>query len=235
MNFKKEDFPLVVLSIVILVLMTVTLSMQLDLQQQLGLQSSKISSLMLSGNTVNNLQSNNTPVQVQQSPQTQQLDTQALMQELIPRGIPEVYGSELGVSFEQPVESLSVLAGLDGDLYDSGLLHFADLSSEQQQRYITAGQSISCEFCCGAKYIVASDGKPACGCAHSAAMRGLTMYLLLNHENDFSDMQILDELTKWKVMFFPKQMLQKAIDLQAANSGITTNGLNELPDMVGGC
>lgn len=155
-------------------------------------------------------------------------DFEKATEAVIPRGIPAVYGSELNVSFDRPVESLDVLAALDGDLYPDGKLKYAGLNDEQKKRYLRVGASIACEYCCGAKTLVFSDGQPACGCAHSAAMRGLTKYLLLNHENEYSDQEILGELTKWKALFFPKQTIAKY--LQAGGSSITP-----LPDMVGGC
>ncbi len=149
---------------------------------------------------------------------------------VIPRGVPKIYGSELNVSFESPVESLNLLALLDGDLYPEGKLKYAQLGDAQKERYVRIGSSIACEFCCGATTLVFSDGKPACGCQHSAAMRGLTKYLLLNHENEYSDQQILDELVKWKALFFPKQMIAKY--MQANGQGSQNLAL---PDMVGGC
>jgi hypothetical protein len=162
-------------------------------------------------------------------------DIEALMAELIPRGVPDVYGEELGVSFEEPVSSLDILAALDGDLYPDGKIKFSDLSGENQQRYINIAGRISCEYCCGAKSIAFSDGRVACGCAHSAAMRGLAMYLLQNHGGEFTDAQVLEELTKWKTLFFPKQTVQKALQLRAQGSALNATSLNELPDMVGGC
>lgn len=156
-------------------------------------------------------------------------------EEFIPKGVPEIYGRELGISFDRPVESLSVLKALDGDLYPDGTLKFADLNPEQQQDYIKIGMSIACEYCCGVKSLVAPNGKPACGCAHSAAMRGLTKYLLINHGEEFTNEEILEQLTLWKTMFFPKQMYKKAIELQAAGSPTGLTVLDEIPDMVGGC
>ncbi len=148
---------------------------------------------------------------------------------IIPKGVPLVYGQELGVSFDRPVESLSVLASLDGDLYEDGKLKLSDLNEIQKSRYMKIGMSIACEYCCGATSLVFNDGKPACGCAHSAAMRGLAKYLLINHP-DMTDDQILEELTKWKIMFFPKQMIQKYMQ----QSGLAPAGAG-LPEMVGGC
>ncbi len=149
---------------------------------------------------------------------------------VIPRGVPKVYGPELNVSFERPVESLNSLALLDGDLYPDGKLKYAQLNDAQKERYVRIGSSIACEFCCGATTLVFSDGKPACGCQHSAAMRGLAKYLLLNHENEYSDQQVLDELAKWKALFFPKQMIAKYMQANGQNLQNLA-----LPDMVGGC
>ncbi len=157
------------------------------------------------------------------------LDAAKAAEAIIPKGVPPVYGQELGVSFDKPVESLSVLSSLDGDLYDNGKLKLSDMNNDQMSRYQKIGMSIACEYCCGATSLIFNDGKPACGCTHSAAMRGLAKYLLINHP-DMTDSQILEELTKWKTMFFPKQMIQKYMQengLAPASAG--------MPDMVGGC
>jgi hypothetical protein len=69
---------------------------------------------------------------------------------------------------------------------------------------------MACEFCCGATTLVFKDGRPACGCKHSWAMRGLAAYLIKNYP-DLSDEGIMKEITKWKGLFFPKQMIQKYI------------------------
>jgi hypothetical protein len=167
---------------------------------------------------------------VQESAQ-QGISLQEAVDVVISKGIPPIYGNELSVNFDDPTGSLNVLASLDGDLYPDGLLKFSDLSEELQERYKRVGMSIACEFCCGAKTLIAGDGRPACGCAHSAAMRGLTKYLLIEHGNEYSDEQILNELTKWKSMFFPKQMINRYME---NNGNLQASGL-DLPDMVGGC
>jgi len=82
------------------------------------------------------------------------------------------------------------------------------------ERYIRIGSSISCEYCCGAQSIIFSNGERACGCAHSYAMRGLAKYMLIEHP-DVSDAVILEELGKWKVLFFPGVHEQKAQALEA--------------------
>jgi len=115
---------------------------------------------------------------------------QAIVDKVIPKGVPAVYGTELGVSYDKPVESLTVLGKLDGDLYPDGKLKFSDLSVDAQKRYVAMGTMIACEYCCGANALVSPNGQPACGCQHSAAMRGLAKYLLKNHP-EVSDAQIL--------------------------------------------
>ncbi len=150
--------------------------------------------------------------------------------EIMPTGIPAVYGSELGVSYDKTVESLAILGNLDGDLFADGKLNFTQLTDPQKIRYVKIGSMIACEFCCGASTLVFENGQPSCGCEHSAAMRGLAKYLLIYHDGEYTDQQILDELTKWKILFFPKQMVTKY--MQA--NGLSVSG-SSLPDMVGGC
>jgi len=164
---------------------------------------------------------------------------------VMPTGMPRSYGAELGVSFDDV--SVSNPQKADAVLSKLGALeNQISLSGDELQRYITITQQISCEYCCGAKAITFENGQPACGCAHSAAMRGLTKYLVKNHPNDYSDDQILEELGKWKTLFFPDVMTQKAKVLQ--DKGIELNYINLASNkyrgieqgssggsMVGGC
>ncbi len=132
--------------------------------------------------------------------------------EIIPKGIPNVYGEELKVNFNDVSPNNPQLA----DLTIQKLSAYEDtaLNAEQMQRYVRIGSSISCEYCCGAQAIIFSNGERACGCAHSYAMRGLAKYLLMNHP-DMTDEQILNELGKWKVLFFPGVHEQKAQALKS--------------------
>jgi len=41
-------------------------------------------------------------------------------------------------------------------------------------------------------------------------MRGLAKYLIKNHNSEYSDDEILEELGKWKTLFFPAQITKKA-------------------------
>jgi len=185
----------------------------------------------------NPLASSSVQVTGSQGSQAQASDAQMaqLVEQIIPRGTPDIYGKELGVSFDQPVEGLNILSKFDGDLFPDGKLHYTDLGPNEQARYVKIGFMIACEYCCGVKSLVLSNGKPSCGCAHSAAMRGLAMYLLKNHASEYTNEQILDQLSKWKTLFFPKQTIQKALQLQSQGKGVSAGSLNQLPDMVGGC
>lgn len=166
--------------------------------------------------------------------------------EILPKGIPKIYGKELGISFDDVSPSdprkadatIAVLAKLDSTI---------TLEGKDLERYIRIGKQISCEYCCGAEAIIFDDGSPACGCAHSYAMRGLAKYLIKNHNSEYTDDEILEELGKWKVLFFPgihetkaKVLKSKGIELNYINlasnkyRGIE-KGESSSGGMVGGC
>ncbi len=146
---------------------------------------------------------------------------------VIPAGVPEIYGAELGISYsdvsasnpQQADAAIRKLGALDNQL---------TLSGAEQQRYInllyTKYKGISCEYCCGARAIIFETGEPACGCAHSYAMRGLAKYLISEHGDEMADDQIIEEVGKWKTLFFPTQMQQKAQVLES--QGIEFNYIN---------
>lgn len=143
--------------------------------------------------------------------------------DIIPKGIPRIYGKELGVSFDgvsaaNPAKAESTISKLG--MFDDKIT----LNGKGLERYISIASKISCEYCCGAESIIYSNGKAACGCAHSYAMRGLAKYLITNHPNEFTDDEILEELGKWKALFFPGPMADKAIILQS--KGIELNYIN---------
>jgi len=140
------------------------------------------------------------------------------------KGVPEIYGKELGVSFDDvsvkdPTKAdntISILGALDDKI---------TLTAEQKERYIKVlykdENGISCEYCCGARAVIFENGEAACGCAHSYAMRGLTKYLITKHGAEYTDEQLLAEAGKWKMLFFPSAMEQKAQVLK--NAGIELN------------
>ncbi|OGY46253.1 MAG: hypothetical protein A2744_04650 [Candidatus Buchananbacteria bacterium RIFCSPHIGHO2_01_FULL_44_11] len=154
------------------------------------------------------------------------IDLVALAKNFLPFGIPPVYGAELKVSFDDPVAAINVLAQYEQDTRPN------KLTGEKLERYIKIGQSTACEFCCGATTMVFPDGSKACGCAHSAAMRGVVAYLLEN--TNMTDQQILGEANKWKAVFFPGPMTQK---FAVANGLISPANASAqgLQQQVGGC
>lgn len=153
------------------------------------------------------------------------VDLAALARQILPAGIPPVYGAELGVSFDNAAAAINVLAPYEQDTRKVKLI------GEKLSKYIDIGQRTSCEFCCGATTMVFPDGSKACGCAHSAAMRGVVAYLLDN--TDMTDSQILAEANKWKAVFFPGPTIQK---VAAANGLLGSPAQSQgLQQQVGGC
>ena len=132
--------------------------------------------------------------------------------DVVPKGVPEIYGKELGISYDD----VSVSNPQKADLTIRKLALFdvsMNMTGDKLDRYIAITNSISCEYCCGAQSITFSNGDPACGCAHSYAMRGLAKYLLTEHP-EMQDEAILEELGKWKTLFFPDTLNAKAFVLK---------------------
>jgi len=175
-------------------------------------------------------------------------------------GVPDIYGAELGVEYTSPANQQlmdQMIAKMNQ--YDPSYgKNKITLSGDKLKRYINIGSKIACEYCCGAKTLVFKDGKAACGCAHSQAMRGLAAYLIDKHGSEYTDDQILRELARWKGLYFPKQMISKlisqvqsgnytpdiaAILLEVDKSKLSKNAANvpapssieNLPNMAGGC
>lgn len=153
-------------------------------------------------------------------------DVQQVAAQVLPRGKP-FYGDELGISYDETEKGLQVLGQFDA--YGSKTIK---LTGEKLDRYIKMGMSISCEYCCGAKAITDDKGNPACGCAHSQAMRGVALYLLDKYGDKKTDQEIFTEMVKWKALSFPQDTVNKVL---AAQSGTTAGGATTLPKQVGGC
>ncbi|MDP1709908.1 MAG: hypothetical protein Q8L21_03410 [Candidatus Komeilibacteria bacterium] len=170
------------------------------------------------------------------------------------QGVPEVYGNELSVSFDQAAPSMNIMKEFD-PTYGSKKIK---LAGGLLSRYITVGRKIACEYCCGATALVREDGEAACGCAHSQAMRGLAAYLLQTHAGEYTDDQILREVARWKGSYFPKAMVDKIsqqlgsgeytpdvaallLDLKVpkysgdSKSAPLPSEIKDLPGQVGGC
>jgi len=143
--------------------------------------------------------------------------------DVTPKGIPRIYGEKLGVSYDDI--SISDQKKADKIIGDIGNLdNKVILNDNEMKRYISIAMNIGCEYCCGAESIIFSNGQAACGCSHSYAMRGLAKYLIKYHPNEFTDSQILEELGKWKTLFFPDNIGRKAFILKS--KGIELNYIN---------
>lgn len=153
----------------------------------------------------------------------------------IPRGVPDVYGAELGISFDKVQEAINKVRGF-GPTYGANKIV---LEGKDLKRYISIGSKIACEYCCKATTLVRQDGVAACGCAHSIMMRGLAAKLIKTHP-EFSDKKILGELNSWKKTFFPKQTLMaKLLTMKKQGKKGIDQIMKEFPEfmpqMVGGC
>src|SRR3989344_3035766 len=139
---------------------------------------------------------------------------------VIPTGTPE-YGTELGVSFDDPINSLNILAKLDRQVPTSSL------TEEENARFVNVGTKISCEFCCGAPSVIDNTGRSLCGCSHAASFKGLSKYLIKNHPSEWTDDEILLELTEWKALYYPRNMVEKAVAALENGLELTPAGLND--------
>ncbi len=146
---------------------------------------------------------------------------------LIPTGVPE-YGNDLGVTFDDPIKSLTYLHRTVYPQIKSDL----QKDPELWQRYLnlaTKPVGISCEFCCGVGPIgISKQGELKCGCSHNPAVQALTMWLIKNTK--YNDAEVLREVLRWKTLWFPKNMIE--LGMKASGGNIDTGAL---PEMVGGC
>ena len=182
----------------------------------------------LAGVDVNSIQSTAQSVAAVFPELSQAQTADEVMGVLFPTGMP-AYGEELGVSFDDPVESLATLAKMFRPLK-------AEIESkdpEAFQRFVNLAsqpKGVSCEYCCGIGPAGAdTKGNSRCGCQHNPALLTVTLYLTAY--TDYSDAEILREVMKWKTLFFPKNM----IDLGTKIAGGDASVLKDLPGMVGGC
>ncbi len=139
---------------------------------------------------------------------------QNIIEEVTPKGTPD-YGEKAGVSYDNVEEALGTLSSYAG----------LSLSAEEQQRYETIAntEGTACSYCCGATKLAQN-----CGCSHNIALQGLTKWLIKN--TNYSNEQIIQEIKKWQILFFPQPTLQE--ELQKRNINPESVGL---PTMRGGC
>ena len=203
-NINKITFYILIIAIVIIIFNFFQLN-------NLKISKTEITSNAISN--VNELQAAN--------PQPNPITAETI--DVIPKGIPVIYGGELGVSFDDI--SAADQKKADATIKKIGMLDDGtSLSKDETKRYIQIAGRISCEYCCGADSIITNDGKAACGCSHSFAMRGLAKYLIKYHGTEYTDDQILEELGKWKTLFFPENIAKKAGILK--EKGIELNYIN---------
>ena len=147
---------------------------------------------------------------------------------IFPTGTPE-YGEALGVSYDDPVNSLNKLAGM----FNSLRVEVEKSNPAAYARYVNLASNpygVSCEYCCGIGPAGADKkGNSKCGCQHNPALLSITLYLTAY--TDYTDGEILREVMRWKTLFFPKNMIELASSL----AGGDTSSLDNLPGMVGGC
>lgn len=173
--------------------------------------------------------------------------TRGVVSEIIPTGVPS-WGESVGFSYDDidPYDKAKADAAIRKlAVFDQTL----ELAGDNLQRYIKIlyndNGGISCEYCCGVRSIIAVNGQAACGCAHSFAMRGLAKYLITNFA-EMKDEEILEEVGKLKVRFFPNIMEGKAQVMQQKGMDVDylslTTNLNRGIEkgqasggMVGGC
>ena len=196
---------------------------------------------------------------------------------IIPKGTPDIYGKELNVNYDDvsaadPKKAditIKVLGNLDNviTLQGADLDRYIDTVSQISCEYCCGAASIivtkedvnalnqKIEEAIKTGQITEEQGKKyrqnagaaACGCAHSYAMRGLAKYLIKEHGSEFTNEQVLEELAKWKTLFFPDLMTakaevlkQKGIEFSYANLGSNRyrgieQGQASGGAMVGGC
>lgn len=162
------------------------------------------------------------PARSQTGTASSTVSNSASFSDILPTGTPAIYGSELGIKYDDVSAANPQLA--DQVIAKMAVFDNDALQGETLNRYIAVTTAISCEYCCGAQAITFSNGQAACGCAHSGAMRGLAKYLLEKHANQFTNDQILEELGKWKALYFPDNAVAKSAALK--QKGIEFNYIN---------
>ena len=140
------------------------------------------------------------------------------------------WAGQLSITYDDPVTALSFLAQ---KLYPAMKADLQKNDPQTWQRYITLATKpvgISCEFCCGIGPVgITAAGELRCGCSHNPAVQAITMYLMKNTK--MSDPEVLQEVMRWKSLWFPKDMVGIALKL----AGGDTSALTNVPGMVGGC
>ena len=190
--------------------------------------------------------------------------TQDAISAVIPTGTPfyvlEGQGAEKikGASFDDPITSQKVWASLLGSRR-FGTGNAIQLTPEEEKRWQRLTSVFTCDFCCGGPNDVTTIAR--CGCGHSYAWQGMAKFFV-KYYPQYTDEQILGEMTKWKAIWYPQGMIQDYLVYtgqqpatilthggsvgirqqfmqQAPNAQHQTQAsatpLDQLPSMVGGC
>ncbi len=165
---------------------------------------------------------------------------------VIPVGAPFYAQNEAaGASFDDPLSALKIWGNAEGAV---------QLDAAQTERWNRLVNQQTCDYCCGSPNRVTVVNR--CGCAHAAAARGISKFLVKYHGDQYSDEEILGESRRWQALFYPKGLIQNhmvfigaadpstvanqggGLGIQAQFSGQTGSGainLDQMPEMVGGC
>ena len=187
--------------------------------------------------------------------------TQDAIAAVVPTGTPsyalEGPGFEKiqGATFDDPIASQKIWASLLGSKR-FGTANAIELAPEENQRWQKLTSVFTCDFCCGGPNSVTTIN--ACGCAHSYAWQGMAKFFI-KYYPEYTDEQILGEMTKWKGLWYPQGMIQDYLvytgqqpasvlthggstgikqqfqDSGSGNQHAQVTPLDELPSMVGGC
>ncbi|MBI2655821.1 hypothetical protein HYX06_05375 [Candidatus Woesearchaeota archaeon] len=190
--------------------------------------------------------------------------TQDAIAAVVPTGTPfyilEGPGLERirGATFDDPITSQKVWASLLGSRR-FGTENAIQLTPEEEQRWNKLTGVFTCDFCCGGPNSVTTINR--CGCAHSYAWQGMAKFFI-KYYPEYTDEQILGEMTKWKGLWYPQGMIQDYLVytgqqpadilthggsigirqqfLQSGSSAqqqthASVTPLDQLPSMVGGC
>ena len=188
--------------------------------------------------------------------------TQDAISYVIPTGTPFYVasgpGSERlqGITFDDPIQSQQIWASFTGSSRFAKFGSKVDLTAEQEARWDKLTGIFTCEYCCGGPSQVTTINR--CGCAHAYAWQGMARFFLGYYGDDYTDEEILGEMTRWKGLWYPKGMIQDylvftgeadastlrhggsaGIVAQFAGQGgggtASVSELQDLPGMVGGC
>ncbi len=124
---------------------------------------------------------------------------QDLVNALVPTGTP-FYGPAAGVSFDDPIAALKTWGQLEQSI---------QLTGDAQKRWDKIVGSFTCDFCCGSPQNPTIINR--CGCAHAGAWRGIAKFMIKTYGDKYSDAQIMGEMTRWKVLFYPGPIVKRVL------------------------